>query len=784
MYKKPTLTAVDLQWLRLASLFRFRLPCQIANGLYYLRDRYRQFRALAADEELRQVVLSPERAPIEGSRFSIGDVIHANSFPGLTRRLKICGVLSGGFSNVYIVIDLDEMKPYCLKENRALLGEERKRNAALEIEAKIIFTIGQHPHLATPVSAFYFDDRLLILSEYVSGYSLDYRLKNGPLDLATALRYAVHICRAVSYSQSVLPGFVHGDIKPSNCLITRDGDLKLTDFGQASAKGIGKDEWVFEEGNASHHHSGWGGTRSYMAPEMFDDLPTRKASDIYAFGITLFEMIAGTRPFSAESKSELRELHKNADPPLVLLKNRDAPEGLINLISRCLGKDPMDRPANFVDAEKELTEIASNEFGFTFGGGGCERPNPTLEQALSYAALSDHDLALKSLDRVSSETTTRAEKFAYEALILDRAGLVSQGLAASASALEFDERSYIALYSRARSLFSSSKDKEAELNIDLALRGQPSEPAALDLKGQILALRGKPKRAIGYFRASLLFDKTRIEPYRQLARTYLELGNYDRCIQIAKRGLKTHSEDAELLRILGKACFSKRQFVESIDSLKNSLRIEPDSHESRKELVRSCMGLHGSFGFKRELRIVKVLLGVTRACRSDSDVRSRSKPTADLLDLLRESPASPLLLYYLDEAVISLSETMNAVERQAFIDVIGTALVSQEARAVTAYTLGSLGKLLYQFEDYPNCVKAFSRVIREYGPDERAYYYLGVCSEVSEDLEKALEYYEKGLRLDRNSELLRTSACRVRSQLESSKVLLEGTIGRSSVNNG
>ena len=217
-----------------------RLSIRATQVVGWFRDKGRQIRYLPGNEDLVSAVFSAEKTPVEGTRYRIGECVRIYGLDGECRRFKICGVQCGGFSNVYTVIDLDEMRPYCLKENRATLGDERRKNEKLAVEAEISLRLGTHPNLVTTYSAFFIRDRLFILTEYLPAASLDLQLKAGTLSIETALKYAVHICRAMNFARSVLPGFVHGDIKPGNCLITSSGDLKLGISGSPRLIDLGR----------------------------------------------------------------------------------------------------------------------------------------------------------------------------------------------------------------------------------------------------------------------------------------------------------------------------------------------------------------------------------------------------------------------------------------------------------------------------------------------------------------------------------------------------------------
>jgi len=254
-----------------------------ANKIFgWFSEKRRQFRSIHGNEALVRALLSIEKAPVEGTRLSIGERITIHQMDGSRIRLRICGVRSGGFSNAYTVVDMDDMKPYCLKEHRALPGGESKKNRNLAIEAEVSLRLGQHDNLVETYAAFYFRSRLFILSEYLPDESLDVKLKIAQLKPIESISYAIQICRAMAHAQAILPGFVHGDIKPGNCLMGAKGELKLGDFGLSSATGIGKDGVRSEVVDpADSGDRGWGGTTPYMAPKCLTVMSRIAAGPMY-----------------------------------------------------------------------------------------------------------------------------------------------------------------------------------------------------------------------------------------------------------------------------------------------------------------------------------------------------------------------------------------------------------------------------------------------------------------------------------------------------------------------
>jgi serine/threonine-protein kinase len=148
----------------------------------------------------------------------------------------------------------------------------------------------------------------------------------------------------------------HRDVKPSNCLLTNDGTLKITDFG-LSKLGIVSNSGVTRISLSAptnvERGSVFDGTPEYMAPEQFLGSHADVRSDIYSFGVMFFEMLRGTRPFVATSPEELAALHLHKNPPRLKNRNRQVDE----LVAECLAKNPNDRPQDFTMVRERLSEL-------------------------------------------------------------------------------------------------------------------------------------------------------------------------------------------------------------------------------------------------------------------------------------------------------------------------------------------------------------------------------------------------------------------------------------------
>jgi serine/threonine-protein kinase len=189
------------------------------------------------------------------------------------------------------------------------------------------------------VIAFYdygeVDGRPFLVMEYLAGESLRHQIREARTgDLGSKLAVARQIASALAYVHS--KGIIHRDVKPDNIRIDVTGRVKLMDFGIAKADQLSVTGAGFTVG-----------TPYYMAPEQIRGRKPTHLVDVYAFGVLLFELITGTRPFEAPTVDEIFDLilHRPVDPePLVRL---GTPPALTELIQELTDKDPAKRPQDF-----------------------------------------------------------------------------------------------------------------------------------------------------------------------------------------------------------------------------------------------------------------------------------------------------------------------------------------------------------------------------------------------------------------------------------------------------
>lgn len=193
-----------------------------------------------------------------------------------------------------------------------------------------------HPNIVTVHDIGQDGHRHYIVMEFVDGQTLKQLIRSQYQDgrgmsVNYALDLAVQICAGIGYAHRA--NLVHCDVKPQNILVTRDDRVKVTDFGIARA---------ISEASRLHDSKVWG-TPQYFAPEQAAGNPVIPASDVYSIGIVLFEMLAGSRPFAADTPTAVALKHLQEQPPLITEYNPTVPRSLEQIIFKVLAKEPSGR---------------------------------------------------------------------------------------------------------------------------------------------------------------------------------------------------------------------------------------------------------------------------------------------------------------------------------------------------------------------------------------------------------------------------------------------------------
>lgn len=239
---------------------------------------------------------------------------------------------SGGMGTVWEAEDEILGRPVAVKVLSESLGAEEHAVRRFEREARAAARLSG-PHVAAVYDFGRSEGRPYIVMELVRGETLaDLFAREGPLPPQEAARIATQVAEALEEAHAA--GIVHRDVKPGNVMLTAAGDVKVMDFGIAAAAwavGVTTSGLVL-------------GTPAYLAPEQAKSEKTTPASDVYALGAVLYEMVAGRPPFVADSPVAVALAHVREDPPPLDQVAEGVPPNIASAAMAALAKDPAKRP--------------------------------------------------------------------------------------------------------------------------------------------------------------------------------------------------------------------------------------------------------------------------------------------------------------------------------------------------------------------------------------------------------------------------------------------------------
>jgi len=252
-----------------------------------------------------------------------------------------------------VAIKLLSEKAAAVPERQARLIQEAKTASALN-----------HPNIVTIYEIDTAGDLLFIAMEYIEGRTLEQLVPSRGLRFTEALRYAVPAADALAAAHAI--GIVHRDVKPSNIMVSAKGAVKVLDFGLAKLAGRGTPQIAAANGDpdatvtmvAGQTEAGSIlGTVAYMSPEQAEGKEIDARSDIFSFGVMLYEMLTGRRPFSGDTKLSTLAAIVNQDPRPARQLVEGLPSELDRVLARCLRKDPARRFQTMADLKVALEEL-------------------------------------------------------------------------------------------------------------------------------------------------------------------------------------------------------------------------------------------------------------------------------------------------------------------------------------------------------------------------------------------------------------------------------------------
>jgi Tol biopolymer transport system component len=261
---------------------------------------------------------------------------------------------AGGMGEVWRATDTTLGREVAIKVLPDTFTSDPERLARLEREARTLASLN-HPNVAAIYGIERTNGTPALIMELVEGATLAERIARGPLPLEDAVSIARHVVQALEAAHG--QGIVHRDLKPANVMVRPDGIVKVLDFGLArgfESAHASSPGWV-ERPTLTSVGTGRGvvlGTVAYMSPEQASGRPVDGRADIWAFGVLLFEMVSGRRPFEGDGITEVLSAVLRSEPNWEALP--DVPARIRLLIRACLQKDLRQRLAHAQDVRLAL----------------------------------------------------------------------------------------------------------------------------------------------------------------------------------------------------------------------------------------------------------------------------------------------------------------------------------------------------------------------------------------------------------------------------------------------
>ena len=266
---------------------------------------------------------------------------------------------TGGMGEVYRATDSRLSRGVAIKLLPVEFSSDAERLSRFRREAQVLASLN-HPNIAQIYGLEESGKTPCIVMELVEGETLDSKIQRGPIPVDEVLTIAKQIIEALEAAHE--RGIVHRDLKPGNVMLTRDGKVKVLDFGLAKASEFASSTESLPHSptiathypSAATHAGVILGTAAYMSPEQARGKVVDKRADIWAFGAVLYEMLTGHRAFSGEDATDTLAAVVRADPKWENIGRANVPQRLRQVLRVCLQKDPKQRAQDIGDVRLAL----------------------------------------------------------------------------------------------------------------------------------------------------------------------------------------------------------------------------------------------------------------------------------------------------------------------------------------------------------------------------------------------------------------------------------------------
>ncbi len=372
------------QWQKAKDLLNAALKCSPDERLRFLDENCDGDEAVR--REVESLLENSEDAAVFLEQPAVGEV--AEAIAGNNEKLRVHQSIShykilkmlgaGGMGEVYLAQDTRLDRKVALKILPAAFAEDAERMRRFVREAKAASALN-HPNILTIYETGEFENTNYIASEFVEGETLSERIRREPMNLKALLEVAVQVAGALQAAHGA--GIVHRDIKPDNVMIRPDGFVKLLDFGIAKLTEKKTEPLDAEAATAIKSGTTPGmiiGTANYMSPEQARGKAVDARTDIFSFGIVLYEMLSGKRAFEGENAMDVISSILQKEPVPLSRLTPDVPHEIERIVGKALRKDCEER---YQTAKDLLIDLKDARQDLEFQNKLERTASPNREQA-------------------------------------------------------------------------------------------------------------------------------------------------------------------------------------------------------------------------------------------------------------------------------------------------------------------------------------------------------------------------------------------------------------------
>ncbi len=514
-------------------------------------------------------------------------------------KFEIHGTLGkGGFGVVYLAYDLGIKEVCALKTFRDELLADAAAREAFKKEALLWVNLEEHPFILAAQWVEQFSGRLFVAMDYVAPddkgrASLADHLARagGLLDADQTLKWAIQFCLGMEHAQAHGIKF-HRDIKPANILITQDGTLKISDFGLAAAAEVA---WHGTGGRGGSlvtrgPEGGFGlslmqtggkarcGTPGYMAPEIYRGEGADIRSDIYSFGLVLWQMAAGSSvppfvvPYRGDLEGYLRQIYEQQMTGRV-----PRVDGFLGpVIERCLCPKPAERYGSFGELREALEPILERKTGKKIEVPQVGEKTAVFwnNKGVSLNTLGRHEEAIGCLDKALAIDPRDVAAWLNKGNALAALGRLEEENNCYDQALAIDPRDARAWGHKGNALYALGRRAEAVNCYDQALAIDPRDAVAWYNKGVLLAALGRRAEAISCYDQALAIDPRNKEAWNNKGIALDALGRHEEAIKCYDQALAIDPRDAMVWYNKGTALADLGRRAEAIGCYDQALAID------------------------------------------------------------------------------------------------------------------------------------------------------------------------------------------------------------------